>query len=40
MDAYFENMNGAVEEHVIIATEVIYAPLLAKAGEDPSLRSF
>jgi len=35
MDNYFESMNGALEEHVIIATEVMHAPLLAKAREDP-----
>jgi len=35
MDGYFENMNRALEEHTIVATEVMYSPLLAKSREDP-----
>jgi len=35
MDRYFENMNRALDEHVIIAVFVLYSPLLAKAREDP-----
>jgi hypothetical protein len=35
MDGYFENMNRALEEHVLFANFVMYSPLLAKAREDP-----
>jgi len=35
MDSYFEYMNRALEAHTIIATDVMYSPLLAKAREDP-----
>jgi hypothetical protein len=35
MDRYFEYMNGALEDHTIAATFVMYSPLLAKAREDP-----
>jgi TolB-like protein/cytochrome c-type biogenesis protein CcmH/NrfG len=35
MDRYFENMNRALEEHVLFANFVMYSPLLAKAREDP-----
>jgi len=35
MDRYFENMNRALEEHTIVATEMMYSPLLAKSREDP-----
>jgi len=34
MDRYFENLNKALEEHVIFAIFVMYSPLLAKARED------
>ena len=35
LDKYFENLNRAVDEHVLFATFVMYSPLLAKAREDP-----
>ena len=38
MDRYFENLNKALEEHVIFAIFVMYSPLLARAREDPRYR--
>ena len=38
MNRYFENMNRALEEHVLIAIFVLYSPLLARAREDPRYR--
>ncbi len=35
MDRYFENMNRAVEEHTLPATDVMYSPLLARSRTDP-----
>lgn len=35
LDRYFEHLNRALEEHSMIATFVMYSPLLAKAREDP-----
>ena len=35
MDGYFDNLNLALAEHMLITTEVMYSPLLAKAREDP-----
>lgn len=35
MDRYFENMNRAIDEHVLIAIDAMYSPLLAKSREDP-----
>ena len=34
-DSYFEYMNRALEDHTIIAADVMYSPLLAKARADP-----
>jgi len=34
LDRYFEYMNRALDEHAIIATFMMYSPLLAKARED------
>ena len=38
MDSYFEYMNRALEAHTIIAAQVMYSPILAKAREDPRYR--
>ena len=35
MDRYFENINKALEEHVLPFVSVVYSPLLAKARQDP-----
>lgn len=35
MDRYFENLNRALDEHVVISMIAMYSPLLAKAREDP-----
>jgi TolB-like protein/Tfp pilus assembly protein PilF len=35
LDRYFESLNRALEEHAMIATFVMYSPLLAKARDDP-----
>ena len=35
IDRYFENLNRALEKHAIVATVVMYSPLLARGREDP-----
>ena len=35
MDGYFEYMTKALEEHTLVATFVMYSPLLARARGDP-----
>jgi len=35
LDAYFEYMNKAIEAHTIVASALMYSPLLAKARADP-----
>jgi TolB-like protein/cytochrome c-type biogenesis protein CcmH/NrfG len=35
LDSYFEYLNKAVEAHAIVASAVMYSPLLAKARTDP-----
>ena len=35
MDRYFEYLDRAVDEHVLIPDIVMYSPLVAKAREDP-----
>ena len=35
LDRYFEYLNKALEAHTMIATFVMYSPLLAKGREDP-----
>jgi adenylate cyclase len=35
LDRYFENLDRALEEHVIISMIAMHSPLLAKAREDP-----
>lgn len=35
MDRYFENLNRALEEHVLTPHFVMYSPLLARSREDP-----
>ena len=38
LERYFENLSRALKEHAMIATFVMYSPLLAKAREDPRYR--
>jgi hypothetical protein len=38
MNKYFEHMNRALEEHVIVAVSLMYSPLSARAREDPRYR--
>ena len=35
LDRYFQNVNRAVDEHAILALDVMYSPVVAKSREDP-----